>query len=62
MSNTANDPFDSDKMAVEFNMQFADTPLSVGQSLLFKFSGKIFIVEVRRLAPLMLSGGDSDVK
>ncbi|CAF0927818.1 unnamed protein product [Rotaria sordida] len=37
---TTNDPYDTDKMAVEFLQQYADHAFSVGQSLPFQFMDK----------------------
>ncbi|KAH8856784.1 Vesicle-fusing ATPase 2 [Schistosoma japonicum] len=57
-----NEPVDSDKMALEFSMQFADTPLTVGQLILYRFNKILFLVEVKKLSFLALSfdGGDVD--
>ncbi|VDQ06269.1 unnamed protein product [Trichobilharzia regenti] len=47
---STNEPLDSDRMALEFSMQFADTPLTVGQLILFRFNKKLFQIEVKKLS------------
>nr|CAH8867056.1 unnamed protein product [Trichobilharzia regenti] len=55
---STNEPLDSDRMALEFSMQFADTPLTVGQLILFRFNKKLFQIEVKKLSTLSVDGGD----
>ncbi|CAH8660255.1 unnamed protein product [Dicrocoelium dendriticum] len=52
------EPLDSEHMAREFSMQFADTPLTVGQLILFRFNKKLLLVEVKKLATMSMDGGD----
>ncbi|KAF8561037.1 hypothetical protein P879_02027 [Paragonimus westermani] len=54
----AGDPLDSDHMAREFSMQFADTPITVGQLILFRFNKKLLLVEVKKLTTMSMDGGD----
>ncbi|THD25030.1 Vesicle-fusing ATPase [Fasciola hepatica] len=59
----SSEPLDADHMAREFSMQFADTPLTIGQPILFKFNKKLLLVEVKKLASMSLDGGSrSDTK
>ncbi|KAF6780493.1 hypothetical protein AHF37_00038 [Paragonimus kellicotti] len=55
---SAGDPLDSDHMAREFSMQFADTPVTVGQPILFRFNKKLLLVEVKKLSTMSMDGGD----
>ncbi|CAH8600059.1 unnamed protein product [Heterobilharzia americana] len=55
---STSEPLDSDRMALEFSMQFADTPLTVGQLILYRFNKKLFLVEVKKLSTLSMDGGD----
>ncbi|CAH8638013.1 unnamed protein product [Schistosoma rodhaini] len=55
-----NEPLDSDRMALEFSMQFADTPLTVGQHILYRFNKMTLLVEVKKLSTLSMDGGDVD--
>ncbi|CAH8866667.1 unnamed protein product [Trichobilharzia szidati] len=57
---STSEPLDSDRMALEFSMQFADTPLTVGQLILFRFNKKLFQIEVKKLSTLSMDGGDMD--
>ncbi|CAH8866669.1 unnamed protein product [Trichobilharzia szidati] len=62
---STSEPLDSDRMALEFSMQFADTPLTVGQLILFRFNKKLFQIEVKKLSryttkALSMDGGDMD--
>lgn len=52
----SSDPLDADRMSVEFSMQFADTPLTVGQLLLYKFRNKLLTVEVKKLSTISIEG------
>nr|QQY02539.1 vesicle-fusing ATPase 2 [Cryptocotyle lingua] len=54
----AGDPLDADHMAREFSMQFADTPLTVGQPILFKFNKKLLLVDVQKLTTMSMDRGE----
>ncbi|CAL8068039.1 unnamed protein product [Calicophoron daubneyi] len=58
----AGDPLNSDEMAKEFSMEFADTPLTVGQLIMFKFKKKLFLVEVKKLGTISMDGSGNSVK
>ncbi|CAH8615870.1 unnamed protein product [Schistosoma guineensis] len=57
-----NEPLDSDRMALEFSMQFADTPLTVGQHILYRFNKMTFLVEVKKLSALSMDGDVDNTK
>jgi len=53
--NTTTDPYDTDKMAVEFLMQFNQRAFSVGQELAFSFvDKKLLVAKVKELGALDL--------
>ncbi|KAA3676363.1 vesicle-fusing ATPase [Paragonimus westermani] len=45
-------------MAREFSMQFADTPVTIGQLILFRFNKKLLLVEVKKLTTMSMDVGD----
>ncbi|VDN12267.1 unnamed protein product [Dibothriocephalus latus] len=44
------DPINADEMAKDFSQQFSDTPVTVGQSMLFRFNKLLLTVEVKQLS------------
>uniref|UniRef100_A0A0X3NR57 Vesicle-fusing ATPase n=2 Tax=Schistocephalus solidus TaxID=70667 RepID=A0A0X3NR57_SCHSO len=56
------EPINADEMAKDFSQQFSDTPVTVGQSILFRFHKLLLSVVVKQLSSLSMEKGDQSCK